>query len=229
MDRKLIEEFDKKEKARKHKFKQKSSKEESKKHKKETEISQPSSSYRDRAQERREGLNRDFEYDPDDLKIFNPIVEGSLYGYDNDTFDEEARRKQEIEDSKYLGGDVKHTHLVKGLDFALLEKVKSDQKNDDGHDLGSDSEEEEFRMEAILAASGGSKDKRQIIDVEKLKKGQSTEVIPCKTALARRILNVLDEKWPSKSELFLPGRMSYVIPVDEDTDATLITIIRSKT
>ena len=28
------------------------------------------------------------------------------------------------EDSKYLGGDVAHTHLVKGLDFALLQKVR---------------------------------------------------------------------------------------------------------
>ena len=28
------------------------------------------------------------------------------------------------EDSKYLGGDVAHTHLVKGLDFALLHKVR---------------------------------------------------------------------------------------------------------
>ena len=27
------------------------------------------------------------------------------------------------EDSKYLGGDVAHTHLVKGLDFALLHKA----------------------------------------------------------------------------------------------------------
>lgn len=33
------------------------------------------------------------------------------------------RRKQVIQESKYLGGDMEHTHLVKGLDFALLEKV----------------------------------------------------------------------------------------------------------
>jgi len=33
------------------------------------------------------------------------------------------RRKQLIQESKYLGGDMEHTHLVKGLDFALLEKV----------------------------------------------------------------------------------------------------------
>ena len=28
-----------------------------------------------------------------------------------------------IEESKFLGGDLEHTHLVKGLDFALLNKV----------------------------------------------------------------------------------------------------------
>lgn len=30
-----------------------------------------------------------------------------------------------VEDSKYLGGDVDHTHLVKGLDYALLQKVST--------------------------------------------------------------------------------------------------------
>ncbi len=28
-----------------------------------------------------------------------------------------------IQESKYLGGDMEHTHLVKGLDYALLDKV----------------------------------------------------------------------------------------------------------
>lgn len=32
-------------------------------------------------------------------------------------------RTVSYEDSKYLGGDIAHTHLVKGLDFALLQKV----------------------------------------------------------------------------------------------------------
>ena len=31
-----------------------------------------------------------------------------------------------IEQSKYLGGDIEHTHLVKGLDFALLQKTRSE-------------------------------------------------------------------------------------------------------
>ena len=35
------------------------------------------------------------------------------------------RRKQLIQESKYLGGDMEHTHLVKGLDYALLEKAST--------------------------------------------------------------------------------------------------------
>ena len=33
------------------------------------------------------------------------------------------RRKQAIQESKFLGGDMEHTHLVKGLDYSLLQKV----------------------------------------------------------------------------------------------------------
>jgi IK cytokine len=31
-----------------------------------------------------------------------------------------------IQESKFLGGDMEHTHLVKGLDYALLNKVRSE-------------------------------------------------------------------------------------------------------
>lgn len=41
--------------------------------------------------------------------------------------DQAERRRQLIEESKYLGGDIEHTHLVKGLDYALLQKVKSQE------------------------------------------------------------------------------------------------------
>ena len=56
--------------------------------------------YRDRAAERRKGVNPDYD-------------------------DEIARLvDMDAEKTKYLGGDVKHTHLVKGLDYALLQKVR---------------------------------------------------------------------------------------------------------
>ena len=31
-----------------------------------------------------------------------------------------------FQESKYLGGDIEHTHLVKGLDYSLLTKSRSD-------------------------------------------------------------------------------------------------------
>ena len=44
--------------------------------------------------------------------------------FDNNYRDSAAeRRMKEIQESKYLGGDMEHTHLVKGLDYALLQKV----------------------------------------------------------------------------------------------------------
>jgi hypothetical protein len=46
-------------------------------------------------------------------------------------------RKKEIEESKYLGGDMEHTHLVKGLDYSLLHKIRSEL-------------EKEKRMEAYV-------------------------------------------------------------------------------
>jgi len=39
---------------------------------------------------------------------------------------QEELRQLSIEESKFLGGDVEHTHLVKGLDFALLQKVREE-------------------------------------------------------------------------------------------------------
>lgn len=56
--------------------------------------------YRDRAEERRKGHNPD--YDDEIAKLVD----------------------MDAEKTKYLGGDLKHTHLVKGLDFALLNKVR---------------------------------------------------------------------------------------------------------
>jgi len=49
--------------------------------------------------------------------------------------------KISIEKSKYLGGDLEHTHLVKGLDYALLHKVRSEIEKkpeaEDGKDAKS--------------------------------------------------------------------------------------------
>ena len=68
---------------------------------------------RDRAEERRKGFNPDYERVNADLAS---IVTGN-------SLLEQDIGKISVEDSKFLGGDVDHTHLVKGLDYALLQKV----------------------------------------------------------------------------------------------------------
>merc|ERR1712072_1233746 len=82
-------------------------------------LAELASKYRDRAKERRDGGEG---ARPDDTagayRAVAPDVKGN--------FDAAERRRQMIQESKYLGGDMEHTHLVKGLDFALLQKVRSE-------------------------------------------------------------------------------------------------------
>jgi IK cytokine len=64
---------------------------------------------RDRAKERREGVNVDFA-DAEQQLASHGLGPGAL-------------QHLSIEQSKFLGGDIAHTHLVKGLDYALLHQV----------------------------------------------------------------------------------------------------------
>ena len=90
--------------------------------------------YRDRAKERRDGGDparpEEATSQPDAnsgsgssgaYRAVAPDVKGN--------FDAAERRRQMIQESKFLGGDMEHTHLVKGLDFALLQKVRSEIMN----------------------------------------------------------------------------------------------------
>jgi IK cytokine len=84
--------------------------------------------YRDRARERREVPVPEDQFDMG--LTTNPNQQATTTGNYKSVapdakgnFDAAARRKQVIEESKFLGGDLEHTHLVKGLDYALLQKV----------------------------------------------------------------------------------------------------------
>lgn len=70
--------------------------------------------YRDRAKERRKGLNPDYESVQEE--------------YDN------SEIKLDASKNKYLGGDVKHTHLVRGLDYQLLQRNRDEADSDDEQD-----------------------------------------------------------------------------------------------
>eukprot|EP00192_Tetraselmis_astigmatica_P003802 CAMPEP_0117680412 /NCGR_PEP_ID=MMETSP0804-20121206/18339_1 /TAXON_ID=1074897 /ORGANISM="Tetraselmis astigmatica, Strain CCMP880" /LENGTH=574 /DNA_ID=CAMNT_0005489909 /DNA_START=73 /DNA_END=1797 /DNA_ORIENTATION=- len=136
--------------------------------------------YRDRAKERREGRLLDYEHANADLAA---LMEGQ----------EMDVSKISVEDSKYLGGDVEHTHLVKGLDFALLQKMRGDQKSKGEH--GEDAE---------------TKDKDAAIKADK-------PAIRFLTPMGRAVYRaVLDQPASAPVEAFLPGRMAFVYSFEED-------------
>ena len=76
--------------------------------------------YRGRAKERRDGVNKDYE----ETELINTTANYRAVGPTAKADKSAAeKRRQLIQESKFLGGDMEHTHLVKGLDFALLQKV----------------------------------------------------------------------------------------------------------
>ncbi|GFY98584.1 RED family protein [Actinidia rufa] len=138
--------------------------------------------YRDRAKERREDQNPD--YEPTELGSFHAVAPPG-------TVDIRAAdaHKLSIEKSKYLGGDVEHTHLVKGLDYALLHKVRSeiDKKPDAGDDVD-----------------------------EKSRASKEDQALSFRTATAKSVYQwiVKPQTVTKSNEMFLPGRMAFIFNME---------------
>lgn len=121
---------------------------------------------------------------------------------------EEELRKFNIEESKFLGGDLEHTHLVKGLDYALLHRMKAE--------MDTKPSEEESKPQNKLK-----------------QKVEEKQAFSCNTVLARRLYNQLVSK-PSSvpsihTDKFLPGRTTLVFDLTSTSATDLpTTYIRSK-
>ncbi|KAL2997985.1 hypothetical protein AAZX31_09G071300 [Glycine max] len=129
--------------------------------------------YRDRAKERREDQNPD--YEQTELGFHAVAPPGTVDIRSSDA------HKLSIEKSKYLGGDVEHTHLVKGLDYALLNKVRSeiDKKPEAGDDVEG-----------------------------KSRSAMEDQQVSIRTATAKWI--VKPQTISKTNEMFLPGRMTFI-------------------
>ncbi|GBP66489.1 Protein Red [Eumeta japonica] len=173
--------------------------------------------YRDRARERRDGLNDIDSSDPTSnassaYRAVAPDVKSGM--------DAKERRRQMIQESKYLGGDMEHTHLVKGLDYALLKKVRSE--------IQTREQEQEEEMERLANAP---LEKPPVVDK---KEPVVEEEIQFKAPMAREVYNIVIEeknKKVSRNEMYVPGRMAYVVELEEegalDTDIPT-TLTRSR-
>ncbi|KOC64381.1 Protein Red [Habropoda laboriosa] len=169
--------------------------------------------YRDRARERRDGTNQDYQAeDPmNSASAYRAVAPDLKSG-----MDAAERRRQMIQQSKFLGGDMEHTHLVKGLDYALLQKVRSE--------IEAKEHEQEQEMEKLVKP----KDKKEKKEGEK-----KDDEMQFKTKIGRNIyrtIMTMKSKQIERNELFTPGRMAYVIELDdENTDVDIpTTLIRSK-
>lgn len=170
----------------------------------EDKLAELAEKYRDRARERREGANPDYQNE-DPLSStagYRAVAPDAKSG-----LDAAERRRQMIQESKFLGGDMEHTHLVKGLDYALLQKVRSEITN---------KEKEDEELEETL---------------ERHTDEPQEEEIHFKTVLGRNIYRqVFRPRIMERNDLFLPNRMAYIIELEDEYAESDIptTLIRSK-
>ena len=104
--------------------------------------------YRDRARERRETMEKNVEdAEEKEGRTMNEreYATRGVFGSKEGPETNKDARVLDIEKSKYMGGDEKSTHKVKGLDFALLRKTREElekRKKRDGENDGEDDEQD---------------------------------------------------------------------------------------
>lgn len=150
---------------------------------------------RDRAAERRQGETADQDTYPD--------VTGGFF------IPSQAMpaRNLTVEETKYLGGDIDHTHLVKGLDYALLNKVRSEQEPEKGSNAASD-KHVAASLAGVSAPDSG---------------------LTIKSRVARGVYDALfgpKIENSSVSELFLPKRTAFLYELDGPFASDVPTTLR---
>lgn len=190
----------------------------------------PSAEYRDRAAERRTGGHAEVEEE------------------------EKLLRKIDYERSKFLGGDLEHTHLVKGLDFALLAKIRAETDNAEDDDVEQALEASSSKAAAGVAQATGSSDSGQqastgvtplstfgaavynaSITAEKLLRAAANASAPQARSqphlfTADFISRTLAGEPGYNSDRFAPGRcaLEVLLGPSMDLDAVPTTILRSR-
>lgn len=117
------------------------------------------------------------------------------------------------EQSKFLGGDVAHTHLVKGLDYALLNQQRQKLKAGSGEPGGAAA----AAAAAAVAEATAAAQKQSLKFATPL--GRSLYQAVFRPAAARR--NVV-------REMFQPKRTAFVFEFGEGAGDVPTTLRRSK-
>ena len=126
--------------------------------------------YRDRARERRTEVGQEGEAEAERLTA---------------SVDDES--------SKFLGGDVEHTHLVKGLDVALLQRTREEEEK-----------REQDRLDELA---------RQLSERKEDASADASKPPVFRTPLAQSVWEWLHPPPVVPSDLFTRGRMTYAFPL----------------
>ncbi|KAG2488795.1 hypothetical protein HYH03_012595 [Edaphochlamys debaryana] len=189
--------------------------------------------YRDRAEERRRGKNLDYEEASAVLSALagsaGPDPGLGLGGLAAGGVD--LSRLSE-EETKYLGGDMRFTHLVKGLDYALLHKTRTEITKQGPED--EDEEECEGGPRPAAAGVGrgeASRDAaaRSAAKANTVAAAAAKQELKFTTPLARSLYSTLFQPPRSNArELYLPRRTAFVYDFDnEDSlDTDIPTTLR---
>jgi len=174
--------------------------------------------YRDRAKERRDGTEGSVPTE-DTNNAYRAVAPNAPGAHDA-----AERRKQMIHESKYLGGDMEHTHLVKGLDFALLQKVRAEIEAVETAKV--DEEEEEVTIKEVSKKAEEAKAEKKVEE----KPEEDKPITECRTTMGKNIVRLMfNPEGPKSNELFMAGRMAYVMDLEEDGETDIpTTSIRSK-
>ncbi|VDL33642.1 unnamed protein product [Hymenolepis diminuta] len=188
--------------------------------------------YRDRARERREGkISSNME--SLEATIPEETVEGADEGEGDPNrlmhtadyravapttgSDHAVERMRAIEESKYLGGDMENTHLVKGLDYALLKKMRR-----------------QIRSMELQADQELDKELEKPLGEDTIRREGTLETgLQFKTRIAEKIIETLFKSNQGKverNEYFQPGRMAYRVELEDEMAEFEVpaTVIRSK-
>lgn len=141
-------------------------------------------SYRDRAAERRAG------------NLSSDMINANEFVHLN------------VEQSKYLGGDFEHTHLVKGLDFALLSQLKREK---DKLQQQKDAMDQQYHEKTHHSSNENS-----IVFKSRLASMIYTHA--CSQPVARKKI--------TPSDLFLLGRMYYTFNITSNNNSAIPMVIQ---
>lgn len=120
-----------------------------------------------------------------------------------------------------MGGDAEHTHLVKGLDYSLLERVRREMRGEkDGNEIEEEAEDEldhalissktDHNESNLTTNNVGSEEKIDEVSVEDEIKS------PFARKIYQKAVVEASKENPLKNELFIAGRMAFVFELSDE-------------